>query len=90
MGPSLTYAHVRVSTLDNAGQSVRGKIAGLFFTGLAGYGWFWECFNLMLGGGFTLGLNESKVRIQDSMGDSTDVTTPITGFTLEFSLGWAF
>lgn len=90
VGPSLSYANVELETLDTAGAKVTGEASGLFLTGLVGYGWFWDSFNIMLGGGFSAGLGSTEVKVTDSSGSETKVSSTISGVALEFSLGWTF
>jgi opacity protein-like surface antigen len=89
VGPSLTYASVKVTNSDVSGD-ISGSASGLFVSGLVGYGWFWDSFNIMLGGGATMGLGDTKIEVTDSSGTKSDVSTSIAGLALEFSLGWTF
>jgi hypothetical protein len=89
IGPSLFFASTKVTNNDAFGEW-SGTSSGLFATGLVGYGWFWENFNIMLGGGATFGLGDTKVTVMDSSGQSTEVSSDIAGLALEFSLGWTF
>ena len=89
VGPSLMYASVKVTNDDSFGTTT-GTASGLFAGGLVGYGWYWSSFNMMLGGGFTVGLGDTKVTVTSSNGTKTDVSTSIAGLALEYSLGWTF
>jgi hypothetical protein len=89
VGPSLSYASVKVTNSDSFG-SYSGTASGLFASGLVGYAWFWDSFNMMLGGGATVGLGDTKVSVTDSSGAKTEVNSSISGLDLEFSLGWTF
>lgn len=88
VGPSLHYASVTASTSDAAGK-VEGTANAILASGLVGYGWFWDSFNILLGGGITVPLGNAQVEVKDSAG--TTVKSNISsGAALEFSLGWAF
>ncbi len=90
VGPSLAYANVKVSTTDTVGTTWTGSASVMLASCLVGYGWYWDSFNMMLGGGASLGLGDTKVKIESSSGSSTEVSTSIAGLALEYSLGWTF
>lgn len=56
---------------------------------LVGYGWFWDSFNMMLGGGAAVPFGESKVEVTDPNGVKTEKDVR-SGLAIEFSLGWTF
>jgi hypothetical protein len=89
VGPSLSFAGVKVETSDSNGPE-SASVSALLASCLVGYGWFWDSFNIMLGGGLTLGLGQSNVDITHSDGTKTSIATNIGGFDVEFSLGWTF
>ncbi len=89
VGPNLSYASVTLTTSDATG-TITGTDGGLYAGGLVGYGWFWDNFNIMLGGGAIVGLGNTTVSVTDSSGNPTDVSAPVAGLDLEFSLGWTF
>lgn len=89
IGPSLGFATVNISTTDSGG-STSGGLSGLYMGCVGGYGWFWKHFNMMFGGGLTLGFGDTKVPVIDSSGGTTYVTTEVNAFDIEYSLGWAF
>ncbi|MBX3020048.1 MAG: DUF3575 domain-containing protein [Bdellovibrionales bacterium] len=90
IGPSLNYADVEVSIKDSLGTST-GKASGLFLGCLVGYGWFWDSFNMMLGGGLTAGLGGTDIKVRDSNNGSEEtVRNRVAGLSAEFSLGWTF
>ena len=90
VGPSLRYVNAQLSTTDVLGTTT-GSASAIFVGCLVGYGWFWNSFNMMLGGGFTQGLGDTKITITDSSGNKTDVSTAASGgLALEYTLGWTF
>ncbi len=90
VGPSLTFNSVEVKTSDSSG-SVTGTATSIAASTLVGYGWFWDNFNIMLGGGLALPLGETKVKIKNSSGTDDNVSYARTGsLALEFTLGWTF
>lgn len=89
VGPSIIYASTNLTTNDGTGE-VTGSASGLFAQGLVGYGWFWDSFNILLGGGATVGLGDTKITVVESNGRRSEVSTAISGLALEFSLGWTF
>lgn len=90
VGPSLSYANVKISTKDLSGDSVTGSASVMLASCLVGYGWFWDSFNMMLGGGASFGLGDTKVKVETSTGSSTEVSSSIAGVAIEYSLGWTF
>lgn len=90
VGPTLRYMNVRLDTTDASGD-VTGEMGGLYAACVVGYSWFWDSFNMMLGGGGTFGFGAKDVKVTQSNGTQTSVSTNnIAGFVLEFSLGWTF
>ncbi|WP_413289766.1 hypothetical protein [Bdellovibrio sp. HCB337] len=89
VGPSISYASAKVTTTDALGE-VTGEASGLFLGCLVGYGWFWDSFNMTLAGGAQTGLGDTKVKVTDSSGETTDVSSLSAGVALEYNLGWTF
>lgn len=89
VGPALEYASVKVKTNDSI-STVSATGTALMLSGLVGYGWFWESFNMMLGGGLGVALGGADVEVTDSSGSKTKVKSPASGLALEYSLGWTF
>jgi Protein of unknown function (DUF3575) len=89
VGPSLGYANFKVTTTDSNGD-VSGSSSAMLAGCLVGYGWFWDSFNQMLGGGVNIALGSASVNIMDASGNSTSVSTSIAGLAIEYSLGWTF
>jgi len=90
VGPSLHYANVKATGTDSSGLSRTGTASPVLATALVGYSWFWDSFNVMLGGGTTVALGNSKITVTDSTGRSTDHPVNLAGLALEFTLGWKF
>ncbi len=84
IGPFLRQAETKM-TLGESSASVSTLVAGSLF----GYGWFWDSFNMMLGGGFAAGLGDAKVKLTDSLGATTEREV-VTGLSAEYTLGWTF
>jgi len=91
VSPKLSFARAKVSTNDSLGNSVDGEASSMFLSGLVGYAWFWDSFNIHLGGGLGLPVGESKVKVKSSSGTEQSVDFSRTGnLALEFNLGWTF
>lgn len=89
VGPSIQFGSATVTATDVDGER-RATASGLFAQALVGYGWFWDSFNILLGGGFNLPLGNAKAEYKDSSGSVEEVTTLRSRLALEFSLGWTF
>ena len=90
ISPFLTYAIARAKLSDN-GNSFSNTADGVFAGAMAGYAWFWESFNVMLGGGLTLPINHSKVEVENTTGTKTDAYINGSGLIVfECSLGWTY
>lgn len=90
VGPSVHYANITVTGTDSSGVTRTGTASPILATAVVGYAWFWNTFNMMLGGGGTVPLGNSKVTITDSTGKNTDYPINLAGLALEFTLGWKF
>lgn len=90
VSPSLNYYSVKVKATDAFANESSAVSSGLSARGIAGYGWFWDSFNIMLGGGLTVFLGNSKVQVTDSSGQKEDIPLRRTSMALEFQLGWTF
>lgn len=90
IAPNLSYVSAKVQTKDTAGDPVTGTGSVTMLGGLVGYAWFWENFNMMLGGGAKLGLGNTKVEVKSASGTEVSVTSPVAGFDFEFTVGWTF
>ena len=88
IGPFVRYAK---TSIDASGStSITGETAGVAFGSLIGYGWFWNSFNMMLGGGAAVASGVSNIVIVDSNGNRTEVPNRGVGFAAEYTLGWTF
>ena len=89
IGPSVSFLSVKVK--DNSGTfNDSASASGTALTGIFGYQWTWESFNINLGAGpvaYSLG----KIRVKDSNGnEDTYSTYSNVGLSIEFNLGWKF
>jgi hypothetical protein len=89
VGPSLGYANIKVTTSDSGG-SRSAELSTAVAEAIVGYAWFWNSFNILLGGGVTTTLGSNDITVTKSDGSTYKVNTRIAGPALEFSLGWTF
>lgn len=90
LGPALTYRSVNIETRDSGGK-ITADASTMVLAGMVGYGWFWESFNIMLGGGLAVPVGDTKIEITDSTGRKESVNYQRFGsLALEFNLGWTF
>lgn len=89
VGPGLTYTNVSAK-VSNATESAEGSVSSVVASALFGYGWFWDSFNILLGGGFATILSNPKVKVVESNGTTTEYEARKGGLALEFSLGFTF
>jgi hypothetical protein len=91
LGPSIDYTMVKVSTSDASG-TITATGNTLAVTGLVGYGWFWNSFNMMLGAGAALALGPTKIDVSNTNGSSSNSvsTQSGAGLALEYTIGWTF
>lgn len=89
VGPSIKYESIKVTTADSIGP-VTGTASPVLVGAVAGYGWFWDHFNIMLGGGLEMSLGSTNITIQDSQGNSYTVYNEVAGLLLEATVGWTF
>lgn len=92
VSPIVQYETATASATDSSGNSISATASTYILSGLIGYHWFWDVFNLSLGGGFALPLTSTKVELT-SAGNTTDVNysrTGQVGLALDFMLGAAF
>jgi len=90
VGPSANYVSVEAEFYDVDDSVLTAKASGLSLSVLAGYGWFWQSFNQMLGIGATARLGDTEVEVKDSNGEKKDIDVPGAGIALEYTLGWTF
>ena len=90
VGPFATYANAGLK-LSDSNEVARNRANSVFAGAVVGYGWFWESFNVLLGGGLTLPIGKSKVDVENSTGNRADAYVNGEGIAiLEFSLGWSY
>ncbi len=88
LGPSIEYASAKATVTDSAGGS-SATASLLFAQAIVGYGWFWDSFNIMLGGGLSLPLGDADLETTEN-GVKTKRSVSSGNFAAEFSLGWTF
>lgn len=90
VGPSVKYFSIKATSTDATTYLDReGTASALAAVCLVGYGWFWDSFNMMLGGGLSLPLGNNKVEVTDAAGVKREESVG-GGFAAEFTLGWTF
>ncbi len=92
VSPVLQYVNAKVSTIS-AGQDLSASVSLVELMGLVGYNWFWDSFNMRLGGGINLATGPSKVHVQSSNSTySNDVSynPSSVGLAFDFMIGWTF
>ncbi len=89
--PILQFVSAKVyGTSKASGNVVTATASGITVTGIGGYQWFWDSFNMALGAGLQVGAQASKVTIVEA-GTSRDVAAERSaGVALDFMLGWTF
>lgn len=88
LSPKLSKAKVEAK-LTNEDGTYKGDLDTMMLTGLVGYGWFWENFNMQLGGGLNAALGDSKIEITEPDGTVSEHESG-GSLALEFSMGWVF
>ena len=88
VGPFVTYLKTSIGATGTT--TITGDAAGVAFGSLVGYGWFWNSFNMMLGGGAAVATGESNIVVTDSNGNRTDIPNRGVGVTGEYTIGWTF
>jgi hypothetical protein len=89
VGPSAGYASSNISVSDSSATRTASG-SGAFVGCLVGYGWFWDNFNMMLGGGAKVNFSKRTASVTNSDGSQHDVNLGLTGLDLEYTLGWTF
>ena len=90
--PIVQFVRAEVSgTGKTSGNDITASASGITLTGLAGYQWFWDAFNLSVGGGLIVGAQSSDVSVQDGASSYKVASSGRgTGIALDFMLGWTF
>ena len=89
--PIVQFVSAKVSgTGKSSGNPISATASGITLTGIGGYQWFWDSFNMSLGAGLQVGAQASKVTVVEA-GTSRDVSAERSaGAALDFMLGWTF
>jgi len=90
IGPALTYITRDVEVKDDFGDKITASGSTMALSSLFGYGWFWENFNMMLGGGLVLPLGDKEATLKDSGTGEEEEVDLTGGFLGEFTVGWTF
>lgn len=86
---SVGHSSVEAEIVD-AGVTYTGEASGGFIGVGGGYHWFWETFNLYLGGFISAG-EANKIELEDSLGNEyDDEPSNPAAVGIEFGLGWTF
>jgi hypothetical protein len=92
LSPAIQRQSISVDVSD-ATSSASAEVTGTVLTGVGGYHWFWDSFNLNLGAGFSSWSGPAKIHVVDSGGNTQDVdasTSRATGLAIDFMIGWSF
>jgi len=89
VAPSLHYFDADARSRDVLGE-VKGSGTGFTAQAVAGYGWYWESFNILLGGGVSVPMGNAKLTVTDSVGNRTESDAFKTRIAFDFTLGWTF
>lgn len=92
VSPIVQFVRAEVSGVSKStGNDITASASGITITGIAGYQWFWDTFNLSVGGGLILGAQSSDVSVQDGPSSYKVASSGRgTGVALDFMLGWTF
>lgn len=88
IGPALHYTSIEAKVNDG-GTEFKADGSVLVASSIFGYGWFWESFNILLGGGIAIPLGDKEVTIKEN-GVETESVRITSSFAAEFTLGWTF
>lgn len=90
VGPALLYTASKVKWTDGTDNAEATNNAARLST-VVGYGWFWDSFNMMLGGGLSIPLGDGKIEARSSNGRREEINYSRSGsVAFEYSLGWTF
>lgn len=90
VAPMAAYSAAKASGTDVNGVSVEATGSAFLVGAVGGYGWFWDNFNIMLGGGLALPIGDSKVEAKDSNGNRAEGKVTGSGVLIDFTLGYTF
>jgi hypothetical protein len=90
---SPTVMYISASSTARSGNRDISASSGMgLIAAVAGYRWYWDAFNMSLGGGAQAFLGDGKVKLQDS-GYTAEVSVSKTGalaLLLDFMVGFSF
>lgn len=92
VSPIVQFVRVEISGVSKTtANDITASASGVTVTGIAGYQWFWDTFNLSVGGGLILGAQSSDVSVQDGPSSYKVASSGRgTGVAFDFMLGWTF
>ncbi len=79
-----------VGTSTASGREITASATIPVLTGLIGYQWFWENFNMNVGGGFSISTSSTKVDVNDGTTTSTVESSRSSGLALDAMIGYTF
>lgn len=90
LAPAIHIRDIAVAYTATDGTTSTGKLTGPSASFIVGYGWFWDSFNILLGGGLESQIGKSSITVVDNKGTSHTDSAAGTSLIGEFSLGWTF
>jgi hypothetical protein len=91
VSPMLKIVAARASGTSKAtGASVSGSARGPILVGVVGYQWWFDNFNVNIGGGLAVGASSAKVEVSDGTTSSTAETSRTAGLALDGMIGYTF
>ena len=91
VSPMLKIVTARATgTSKTTGATVTGNARGPILIGVVGYQWFWDNFNVNIGGGLAVGASSAKVEVSDGTTSSTAETSRSAGLVLDGMVGYTF
>lgn len=89
VGPSVSLTSIKIKSSDSTGTSTSSGTVPVLQT-VVGYAWFWESFNMMLGGGLSVPVGSDTLKIRSSTGEEEVKFSRTGSLALEYTLGWTF
>jgi len=91
LSPRIEYIAVTGGYTDSVFGNGNASVSLVGVKGLIGYGWFWDSFNIQLGGGLATTLGATTFNLTTNTGNQQTTTYPnATSVLIDFSLGWLF
>lgn len=89
--PQVSIAGFDVTENDTLYGKLEDKVGGVIVSGMVGYNWFWDTFNMGVGGGLST-YTVDNLELKDSTGTVRDKYDRFSNLqlALEFNLGWTF